>query len=450
MSIGRNGSTYLTAMIDEFMVRKGGGGHTSGFTPETAPYTLSGAVYSAWQFDDMTGEELTGSVDLSATYGSVGALVTVTNNSVYSGYLTSLKIYSYVVQSDTPITDIQESAASITEYGYQNDSIDMQYQQNTAAGSAEGRRVVELDKTPRTELKKITLSANKSDLYMYAFQRVDIGDLVSVAEDQSGMDAWYYVQGVEYSITPAPEGMVNIMYSWNLQRSYSLLNGLELMAIDFNSVGTTDAVDFGAVPYINGRSDKSLSFWLYIETGAAIAHVISFDGITYAIHHSTKYVYVVQKYTVNNGEWKTPDNSLTTGAWNHIVVTKSGDADPIAFINGVSSTVSDVVGLSGTAVYDGNGVRVGNSYAGTSQFKGKVKDLRVYDGILSGATALSIYNDGAGGTANPTNLLFQAFAVRSEDVTAYTNLTLTSEDGLLDAHLGHACTPTGSPISRTI
>ncbi len=450
MSLGRNGSTYLTAVLDEFKVSKGSAGHTAGFTPETQAYTLSGVVYSAYTNEDSTGTELTGDFTVTATFGSVGAVLTVTNNSTDSGYINTLKIYSYVVQSDTPITDIQESTASINEYGYQNDSLDMQYQQDIDAGALEGQKVVELEKTPRTNLRRISLVANKNELQAQAFFRVDIGDLVSVQEDQSGVDAWYYVQGVEYEITSDAFGGVNIMYSWILKRAFLLAAGLTLMACDFNDGVSTDAVDFGVIPVINNLTTKSMSAWVYIDASADAGVVAQFDGVAVGIGQVSKYAFLQQYYSTTFGGWTTANNTITIGAWHHIVWTQSGTSDPIIYIDGVSMAITETSTPAGDIVYDNNYLRSGNSYLMVNPLHGKIKDLRIYNRILSAAEADAIFDEGAGGTGNTSGMVFQAFAVRTDEVTAYTDLTLTAETKLLDAYLGTVGTPTGSPISRTI
>jgi len=68
--------------------------------------------------------------------------------------------------------------------------------------------------------------------------------------------------------------------------------------------------------------------------------------------------------------------------------------------------------------------------------------------LTPAALAAAISAEGAGGDDYYAGMVFQAFAVRTLDLTTYTNLTLTTSTKLLDAHLGYVGTPNGSPISR--
>jgi hypothetical protein len=81
---------------------------------------------------------------------------------------------------------------------------------------------------------------------------------------------------------------------------------------------------------------------------------------------------------------------------------------------------------------------------------GKIRDVRYYPFLTADSQDSIIYN---GGIYNPTvgndGQVFQAFAVKSSRYAAYTDLTLTANTRIIDAHLGVVGTPNGSPIART-
>jgi hypothetical protein len=134
----------------------------------------------------------------------------------------------------------------------------------------------------------------------------------------------------------------------------------------------------------------------------------------------------------------------------------SVSTDPLIYVGGTLQTLTEDVTPSGALKTEvGVNLLIGNiktpTYNYNRAFDGKIKDVRVYDATsLTPATVASgIAGEGAGGTGYTTGMLFQAFAVRTRDVTAYTDLTLTDEDKLLETYLGYVGTANASPISRT-
>ncbi len=469
MSLGRNSSTYLTAVLDEFTVRKGSAGHTAGFTPPTEANTLSGVVYSAYASADSTGTELTGDFTASATFGSVSASITITNDSALNGYLTTLKIYSYLVQSETSITDIQESTASITDYGYQNDSLDMQYQQDILSGAVEGKRVVELNKEPRTILNRVIMAA-KDELSMQYFLRVDIGDLVHISEDQTAVDAWYYIQGVDYSLSAGGDGTVNIIYSWIVKQAYTLENGLSLMACEFTGGTSQDSLNYGYLPTTAGDqiTHRGYSVWIKLDAVSAtrdqaiIGTYSLLNGtVLYMDSDATNRIlaFYAWRFSGFPGKW-TVTNAFSTGALTHLFISydlSSVSNDPLLYVNGVLQSLTEVYTPLGTLTSEvGNSLVIGNWKTPQNDydaaFDGTIKDARVYNmaGITPATLAAAIYAEGAGGTANTSGMVFQGPAIRTPDVTAYTGLTLTDETKMLETYIGAVGTPTGSPIARAM
>ncbi|MCU9931112.1 hypothetical protein OFL77_27660, partial [Escherichia coli] len=80
MTVGRSVTIgYITAIIDEVIIKKGTGGHTANFTSATEASAIMGKQYAGWTGSDSTGTELTGSFVPTISYGSTGADVSVYN-----------------------------------------------------------------------------------------------------------------------------------------------------------------------------------------------------------------------------------------------------------------------------------------------------------------------------------------------------------------------------------
>lgn len=219
MTVGRSVTIgYITAVIDEVIIKKGTGGHTANFTPATEASAIMGKQYAGWTVSDGTGTELTGSFVPVISYGSTGADVSVENTSASNGYLTTLKIYSFKVESISPIDDIQEDATSYNEYGYSTENISQPYQQTTDFGKTISAAILLAEKQPRTVLNSVTMNANRSNTMMMLFNDVDVGDLVTIAEDQTGISGNYFVQGVSFDMRPGASGQI-VNFSWILKEA---------------------------------------------------------------------------------------------------------------------------------------------------------------------------------------------------------------------------------------
>lgn len=471
-SIGRHSTNYLSACIDEFRVTKGFARYTTTFTPPTEASQLTGTFFSAFTTAAGGGTELTGSFTFNTTYYGSNALHTITNGSANNGYLYSLSIYSYLVQSDAPIVSDQESSASYLEYGYQIQNFNQPYQQNLLIGVSEAKKILEYNKTPRTELHKVTMNATRSELLTRAFLEVDVGDLVKIKEDQSGINGLYWVQGVEFTVGPGMDGVI-VFFSWTLQRAYKLGNGLTLMACEFDAA-STDAINYGYIPLLTVDKTiyRAFSVWVYVDVAPAnnvAGSILSFhsDDTGPLIYYVSNGTNVFLKFYNTDftlvGAWS-DNSSFSVAAWHHIFIyydASNVNNDPVFYIDGALRTITETSTPSGTIKSEvGNELVVGNIKTatldyGTYPFDGKIKDPRVYDVNAIGPTtpaalAAAINAEGAGGSANTTGMIFQGLAIRTAELAAFTDLTLTSETKLLDTYLGYVGTANGTPITRTI
>jgi hypothetical protein len=461
-SVGRNGSTYVTTMIDDFRVTMDLARWTSAFTPPTTEAQLTGAFLSAWTGSESTGTELTEEFVFTGDYRATGAFLEITNGSILGGYVTNLYLYSYPVESDSPLVATVESETSYNEYGYQLEDLQQVYQGDILTGKAEAERVVAVEKKPRTTLNKVTMNANRNDDMMRYFLSADVGMLVELAETQTAVDGHYYIQGIECEITKKEV----IMFSWIVKPALLLSAGLSLMACEFRGGVTTDALVFDYNPLVSGENvtHRVFSAWVYFDqlhNGQIISLFSDDEGLTFytSTDASFQYLLLYSKKTSNIGNWYSV-STVPIAEWAHVMVEfdhSVSSNDPVFYINGVASTSTEVYTPSGTLKTEiGVPIVIGNWKTATEDFTlpfdGKIKDVRIYDMDKNTYTAADLadglYDEGAGGTGWTDGMVFQAPAVLTEEVTEYTDLTLTAETKMLDAYLTYVGTPSGSPIAR--
>lgn len=99
------------------------------------------------------------------------------------------------------------------------------------------------------------------------------------------------------------------------------------------------------------------------------------------------------------GWWSTADNSVATGQWTHLAVTynrSSPSNDPIIYVNGRPSTLTERNTPSGTASSDAAAnLLISNRNAGDRTFNGTIDDVRIFNYILTPAQIRTEMNNGA-------------------------------------------------------
>ena len=253
---------------------------------------------------------------------------------------------------------------------------------------------------------------------------------------------------------------------WLLKQGWFLGKGLSHVAVEFAGGAALDRLDFGYLPLVSADevTNRVFSAWVYLDavTNANDQVIIGTKGSGrgvsfYVDNHATNVVLAFDSDSYTNvGRW-TVTNPFTVGSWNHVLVGyNSGSVtnDPVMYVNGSLQTLTEVFTPTGTfESEEGSALVLGNNKAGVKSWNGKLKDLRVYDmsktSRSTATLAAGLYGEGAGGSGYYEGMKFIAFTVRTDELTAFTDLTLTTEK-LLDGYLGMVGTPSGSPIVRTV
>jgi hypothetical protein len=201
--------------------------------------------------------------------------------------------------------------------------------------------------------------------------------------------------------------------------------GLSPLAAEFS--GASQGVDFGYLPRLKNLPTISISAWFYRTADTVtFTDVIASQGADYGgwILGTTpnREITYYQKATPGNaGEWSSPDNAYSLNAWTHVLVTRNNSSAanlPVMYINGAAVVVTQDVAQIGTNPDEtASHFMIGNTKTKfvdmTVPFHGKIFDTRIYNVILVQAD-----------DTRSTNLLFQAFAVRTEKLASLTDTNL--------------------------
>jgi hypothetical protein len=409
---------------------------------------------------DGSGTDISSDLVVTPNYGTEGFNHTLKNNSTSTGWITKFNARGYGIYNYNPLEHAESDGDSIAELGTLPESMDQKYQTSLVQGSIYAATTVEEERTPRMILNKAIFNANSSNQRMMAFLNGDVGFLFRCMNDVKGIDDLYYVQGVQFKIKPG--GF--IMFTWNVKNICSLLLGFSQIAVEFAGGSATDGVNYGYVPHLSNLRQRTISAWIYMDTD--VPDTTYYGLVSYGVNYlfSVKQNRKLQIYQVHTGGgavfgiWQTPTNSLPLSAWTHVLVTHdtSSDvsADPIVYINGTSQTLNESSTPAGT-IGDETGLEfvLGNVHSQNNDFSeafdGKIKDVRIYNRVLSAGEVTTLYN---GGTPSATlvtdGMVFQAFCVRTKDLAAFVDDTLTASMKLLDNVHRVVGTPHGAPVGR--
>lgn len=405
------------------------GGATVNAVSDTMVAPVATTDYTMNTESDGSGTDITSDLVVSPVYGTEGITYTVTNNSIYTGYITKLQARGYGVYSYNPTEAAVEDVESIYAYGYQTETLKQPYQHDLINGKVEIEKILQRYKRPLTTLNSASFHANRSNNLMMAALALDVGDLIEIQEDTTGIEGWFYIQSVEMSIGLG--GYVD--FTWRLREHYSIDAGsMTAIACEYSiesgRVRYGSAVNFGYVPHVVNISERTFSAWIYNTVaptvlGAGIMAIFSDDAGTYFGLTTAMALTYYQKGAAGPGVWNTPDASISTGQWTHVLVTRDSSAAanaPIIYIDGVAQVLTNLVVQNGAtndetgcSLFLGNYKTVTLEY--TRSFIGYLTDQRIYNRILTAGEAATLAADGV----VTDGLIFQAPCVPTKDLPLY-------------------------------
>lgn len=465
MVIGKSGSNYITACLDEMRIVKGHAAYTANFSPPTTPFALSGLIYAAWTNANGTGSELTPDFDISINYGAAGGDVTVTNSGTTGGYLTTLKLFGKIVESVSAVTDIQEDADSIEAYGYQDLSINQPYQADFTSGREVAAGILQLNKVPLVGINKVTMNANRDNAHMAYFLQTDIGDVVRIIEDQTETNGSYFINGMGWNATAGATG-ATVNYWWVLKK---FERRFEPLAVRFADLVTNyNHVEFGYLPQvaIENVPYRIWSLWFNATTLAQSGVLIGcLDNSTGDIRGYSFYISGTSRRLAFSGvsnnywqAWRTATSAIpnTPDTWIHVMAaydSRSISNAPNLYINGsLVSSSSYASSATASSSEVGTNLKINRSTSDLLQ-QTSIKDARIYNGDFvsnPAALAAALYAEGAYGDDNQTGLVFRAFYVLDTELADYEGAYLTESMKIVD-DIGLAIgTPKNSPLGEAL
>jgi len=197
------------------------------------------------------------------------------------------------------------------------------------------------------------------------------------------------------------------------------------MALEFSNGG--EAVRCGTATDLDGFFGTAM-WWMDMNTlggnseGRVLSRVDSNEvggAWTLAMNASSRLV-VYSEYTVGNGIWVSPVNSLQVGNWYHVAVVwdreNAGSDVPLVYIDGASVTVSALLSPSGTVLSDaGKELIIGDRFddlaGGNVGFDGRIADMRMYTDLMPADRIASIY--AAQGTDRDVTSLLRRWPMQS-------------------------------------
>jgi len=212
----------------------------------------------------------------------------------------------------------------------------------------------------------------------------------------------------------------------------------------FSGSTAIEGLSFGVIPETLNLQTRSISAWVKTRASGTPGNVVSLgastpypDGARFAVIVDKPYL--IQTGSTGTGQWRTTSASVSPNVWTNIIVTRDSGSStnkPVFYVNGVTDTTYEFSAISGSLLPEVSPVIiVGIDGWSSGWFNGEVKDVRIYNTILSASSASAI----ASGLNVTDGLVFSAPAIK-------TDANLNSSTEIYDSISGNIATITGSPV----
>ena len=164
--------------------------------------------------------------------------------------------------------------------------------------------------------------------------------------------------------------------------NYSSVDG---GVIDFD--GTNDHVNFSSEMF-NPNSDFTISSYVNLDAINATHTIVSTENSSGSFqlrYQSGTGVQIVDSFVVNVGAFSSSE-TLSTGTWYNITVTRSGNTYTY-YLNG-----SSVSSFTSTNTYNHGPRTIGVNISSSEAFNGKISVIRTYNKALTAAEVQQNYN----------------------------------------------------------
>jgi len=176
---------------------------------------------------------------------------------------------------------------------------------------------------------------------------------------------------------------------------------------------TTDYIIVpNSVTYLPTNDKYSISAWFYIDVLPSTAEryyvILRMYNSTYSssilvqLKYDTDYIaFTICNSSGTSYDTETASNSITTGAWYHLVCVNVGNGSPsLIYLNGSDATYYHSATYTGANILVPDGtMRIGNSSTvGTIAIDGRIDEIALWDRNLTSSEITELYNSGTGKT----------------------------------------------------
>lgn len=189
--------------------------------------------YTMNSLADGTGTDLTEDLTVTVVYGTNGASYTLTNTGSTDGYITKLQARGKGIYTYDAIEYMSSDTVSEAVMGVYNKTLDLKYQDDANVAQEFADYIRYNYDGVGTVPETVTIAANLSDLHMWAFLQLEIGDGVYVSETVTGLADYCIING--YSFTVLDNG--HVLFTWNLMPKK--IYGWQLGVSGRSELGTT-------------------------------------------------------------------------------------------------------------------------------------------------------------------------------------------------------------------
>jgi len=167
---------------------------------------------------------------------------------------------------------------------------------------------------------------------------------------------------------------------------------------DFGSSNTNKSLTSNSLMGMTYAVSRSLSVWVKMITQPATSVQVAIAGMFFNTNPGNQsaiyYNNTSGTYYLHTGQGETYANTLTTGAWFHIVVTGVYGGNSQMYLNGTLLGTHSLASTNFTA-YSPGGLSLGNIV--TSQYAScQVDEVGVWSRVLTSTEVTQLYNSGVG------------------------------------------------------
>jgi hypothetical protein len=412
---------------------------------------VAGTDYIFTENQDGTGTVLTANLLLVFQPYANNALMGFFNRG-QPGYLVKAQIRGKGIYRYNPIEQITENLESKEDFVRTeiSESLTREYSGDLNTSKQFANSAVALHRHPSLDLLSVSYHANSHEAHLLAFMFLEQGDKVSISEIFPEHEGDYYIQAVKFRI----EMGGTIDFTWHLKEAVETF--CQPIIVKAGTIGKVDAIDFGILPYLANLSHFSYSFWVRLNTALGGYYPLSRtvdpgDGTgrrgNKVLINKDQKIYFYSYKTPTDGEWVTSSVVLSNlNQWYHVVVTydnTTDTADPKIYINGTLVAITESTTPVGTSDNDSDCplILFNDSFQptvptleyATSADNFHLKDVRIYNRILTQAEITALFNGEDDYSTVQNGLLFNGIFAPNSNIADYVGTTIEADDLVLDS-----------------